>query len=420
MTSFCGVSREVERRLSAGDTGRTAWTRLRRCCKASVCVPMQSGSDASFAPMRAIRELPLVAPLAARRASPCSSVAAPANGSVPWLGAGALRRDLWRCSRSAACPGGVASVAAARRCSLCGARSRSAWSWLPDRSWDYANRTLLYALAATLGLWFAGRARAARARARGAARRGRRAGRSSARCFPPVYDYGSIGVTARLTGPVGLWNQLALAGDFALSLALWLRAAGAGTLLAFACARRAPAHLLARRHRSRRSSSSPSGSLLADDRLERRRRRSRRPCPRRVVVGDRVRCCPASPRTTSRSHVRWRDGMVFGAAARWRRAGALALDAAAAAARTRAAATLGDRRSWSPPSRSRSSSLVVRGVGSGTVVEHRAGGSPRRARTSASRGGSRRGTGSSTTRSSAPAPARSSSSTCSTGRRTST
>src|SRR6478752_7303352 len=40
--------------------------------------------------------------------------------------------------------------------------------------------------------------------------------------LPVVYDYGGPDVT-RLRGPIGLWNQLALASDFALVLALALR-----------------------------------------------------------------------------------------------------------------------------------------------------------------------------------------------------
>ena len=34
-----------------------------------------------------------------------------------------------------------------------------AWSWLPDRSWEYADRGLVYLLFAVLGLWLAGRTR---------------------------------------------------------------------------------------------------------------------------------------------------------------------------------------------------------------------------------------------------------------------
>ena len=49
--------------------------------------------------------------------------------------------------------------------------------------------------------------------------------------LPSVHDYGPPGLT-RLSAPVGLWNQLALLGAFALPLALWRRRL-AGTLLAY-------------------------------------------------------------------------------------------------------------------------------------------------------------------------------------------
>src|SRR5206468_5336188 len=51
--------------------------------------------------------------------------------------------------------------------------------------------------------------------------------------FPWLYeDYGRI---ARLRGPVGYWNALALLGDVALPLGLWLagRRRTAGTLLVY-------------------------------------------------------------------------------------------------------------------------------------------------------------------------------------------
>jgi len=104
------------------------------------------------------------------------------------------------------------------------------WSWLPARSWDYADRGLVYLLFAVLGLWLAGRTRLLA---------GGLAVLLAAvalwallgKVLPPVYDYGAPGV-ARLRGPVGLWNQLALLGDFALPLALW-RKRLPGTLLAF-------------------------------------------------------------------------------------------------------------------------------------------------------------------------------------------
>jgi O-Antigen ligase len=106
-----------------------------------------------------------------------------------------------------------------------------AWSTLPDRSWEYANRAFVYLLFAALGLCLAPRTRAVTL------------------CFSALL--GLVGVwalagkvfpglsnsysTARLSAPVGLWNQLALLGDFALPIALWLagRLRIAGTLLAY-------------------------------------------------------------------------------------------------------------------------------------------------------------------------------------------
>ena len=67
----------------------------------------------------------------------------------------------------------------------------------------------------------------------GAARRRLRLGARSGRCCPWLYeDYGRI---ARLRGPVGYWNALALLGDIALPIGLCLatRRRTAGTLLVF-------------------------------------------------------------------------------------------------------------------------------------------------------------------------------------------
>ena len=105
-----------------------------------------------------------------------------------------------------------------------------AWSTLPDRSWDYANRSFVYLLFAVLGLWLAPRTRAL---ALGlAALLGLVAGWALlGKVIPTLFDYGPPGVT-RLRAPVGLWNQLALLGAFALPLALWRRRLE-GTLLAY-------------------------------------------------------------------------------------------------------------------------------------------------------------------------------------------
>jgi O-antigen ligase len=178
--------------------------------------------------MRAVRDLPLAAPLVLAGLAVFFG-GGPLDGPVAWLGAGALA-TLLLLAATRGLPGGFASIVPFVLLAAWCAVSIS-WSWLPDRSWDYANRALLYALFAALGLWFAGRARLL-------------AGGLAVIVFavcgwsllgkvlPPVYDYGGFDVTARLTGPVGLWNQLALLAVFGLVLALVFRRTP-GALLAY-------------------------------------------------------------------------------------------------------------------------------------------------------------------------------------------
>ncbi len=93
------------------------------------------------------------------------------------------------------------------------------WSVAPDRTWAYANRTLLYAAVALLGTYLAGRERnvaASLALLLGAVCVWALAGKIFGGLYP---DYGRV---ARLRSPVGYWNGLALVGDIALPLALWL------------------------------------------------------------------------------------------------------------------------------------------------------------------------------------------------------
>jgi hypothetical protein len=107
-----------------------------------------------------------------------------------------------------------------------------AWSIEPDRSWDYANRSLVYVAFAIVGAFVAGRTRELAlglAALLGAVCAWSLAGK----VFPWLYeDYGRI---ARLRGPVGYWNALALLGDVALPLGLWLatRRRAAGALLVY-------------------------------------------------------------------------------------------------------------------------------------------------------------------------------------------
>ena len=126
------------------------------------------------------------------------------------------------------------------------------WSISPDLSWTTTNRTLVYAAFATAGVlaggfrpgaavWLARTAAVLLALVLGWA--------LLAKCVPALYpSYGrqaglnaSLGL-ARLRAPVGYWNELALLGDVAVPVALWLaaprtRRAGlraAGAVLLFA------------------------------------------------------------------------------------------------------------------------------------------------------------------------------------------
>ena len=99
------------------------------------------------------------------------------------------------------------------------------WSLSPDRTWGYTNRTLVYAAFALLGVLLAAIL----------PRPGETVARTAAvllglvlgwallaKCVPALYgDYGRI---ARLRAPLGYWNELALLGDVAVPVALWLAA----------------------------------------------------------------------------------------------------------------------------------------------------------------------------------------------------
>jgi hypothetical protein len=106
--------------------------------------------------MRAIRELPLAASLLLVGLALFFG-GGPGSGSLPWLGGGALLAVVVLIA-SRGVPSGwpllvpLAALAAWLALSI-------SWSALPDRSWDYANRTLVYLLFALLGRWLAGRSR---------------------------------------------------------------------------------------------------------------------------------------------------------------------------------------------------------------------------------------------------------------------
>src|SRR6266850_6599948 len=177
--------------------------------------------------MRAIRELPLAASLLLVGLALFFG-GGPRYGSLPWLGGGALLAIVVLIVTRgvpAGWPRLVPLVALGGWLAL-----SISWSALPDRSWDYANRTLVYLLFAVLGLWLAGRTRELALGLMvllGAVVVWSLLGK----VLPFVYDYGSLEV-GRLRGPIGLWNQLALATAFALPLALWRRRLE-GALLAY-------------------------------------------------------------------------------------------------------------------------------------------------------------------------------------------
>ncbi len=152
------------------------------------------------------------------------------GGSILWLGAAAVALAVVLAATHEV-PGRLLALLPLGALTVwCGASI--AWSIEPDRSWDYANRTAVYVAFAVVGAFLA-------------ARTGELAlGLSgllaavcvwalAAKIFPALYeDYGRI---ARLRAPVGYWNALALLGDIALPLGLWLagRRRIAGTLLVY-------------------------------------------------------------------------------------------------------------------------------------------------------------------------------------------
>jgi O-antigen ligase/polysaccharide polymerase Wzy-like membrane protein len=101
-----------------------------------------------------------------------------------------------------------------------------AWSIAPDRSWDTANRNLVYAVFLGLGIVLAGVAGRAAARVGAWVLAG---GVSVVLCWAllakaiPALDPEGDRI-ARLREPVGYWNVLALLAAIALPLALWVGA----------------------------------------------------------------------------------------------------------------------------------------------------------------------------------------------------
>jgi hypothetical protein len=114
-----------------------------------------------------------------------------------------------------------------------------AWSIQPARSWDYANRGLVYFAFAAAGALLVGVSPRRLAQAAALLAGALCVWALAAKVIPGIYgDYGRL---ARLRYPLGYWNELALLGAASVALGLWLagrredrRARLGGTLLLYA------------------------------------------------------------------------------------------------------------------------------------------------------------------------------------------
>ncbi|HET7146851.1 MAG TPA: O-antigen ligase family protein [Gaiellaceae bacterium] len=95
------------------------------------------------------------------------------------------------------------------------------WSASPDRSWQFTNRTLVYAAFGLAGVLAGRHVRRDRLAEGAALLLALLVGWALlAKCVPALYDdYGRV---ARLRAPVDYWNELALLCDAGVALALWL------------------------------------------------------------------------------------------------------------------------------------------------------------------------------------------------------
>jgi hypothetical protein len=154
----------------------------------------------------------------------------PGDSSVPWLGIAAIAL-VCTLYATRAPPGGLAALLPLAALVVWCAVSIS-WSVEPDRSWSYANRTLVYLAFALVGALLGAEPRRLLygfGVLLGAVCVWALAGK----VFPWLYeDYGRL---ARLRAPVGYWNALALLADIALPIGLCLatRLRVPGTLLVF-------------------------------------------------------------------------------------------------------------------------------------------------------------------------------------------
>ncbi len=255
--------------------------------------------------MRGIRELPLAASLGLCGAALFFGGGS-FDGSLPWLGGGALLAVLLSLALVGVPSGLRTLVPLAALTAWLGLSV--AWSTLPDRSWAYANRSFVYLLFALLGLWLAPRTRALAlglAALLGAVALWALAGKVA----PALEDYGFPN-GARLRGSIGLWNQLALLGSFALPLALWRRRLE-GTLLAYVW-------LVAIALTGSRGGAAVATVVVGvwfvfgEERIEAAAVLVSAAVPAAVVAGVAF-ALPGITSDDQSFHVRWRDGIVFGA-----------------------------------------------------------------------------------------------------------
>jgi len=152
------------------------------------------------------------------------------GGSLPWVGGAAILAAAGLAATYGVPRSAVALLPLAGLVAWCA--GSVAWSIEPDRTWQYANRTFVYLVFAFVGLYLAGRT-GQLALGLAALLGAVAAWALAAKALPWLYeDYGRI---ARLRSPVGYWNALALLGDVALPLGLWLagRKRASGTLLVY-------------------------------------------------------------------------------------------------------------------------------------------------------------------------------------------
>lgn len=182
--------------------------------------------------MRATRDLVSPLPVALALAAAALFLGGGSGtGSLPWIGGAAVAAAVAFVVTRGFPPGWTAFLPLAGLAAWCALSV--VWSDAPDRSWEYANRTLVYLAFAVVGAYVPPRTRQLAvgfAALLGAVAVWALAGK----VFPWLYeDYGRI---ARLRTPVGYWNGLALLGDIALPLGLWiaLRRRIVGALLVYA------------------------------------------------------------------------------------------------------------------------------------------------------------------------------------------